>query len=82
MVISLGKMATPERLKEIQNMWITSFGSERRIPVSIQIDIVDAIKQEGAVSVGEILRRYAKNDKELAYLRRTLLYLMKFDILS
>lgn len=81
MVISLGKMATPERLKEIQNMWITSFGSERRIPVSIQIDIVDAIKQEGAVSVGEILRRYAKNDKELAYLRRTLLYLMKFDIL-
>lgn len=81
MVISLGKMATPERLKEIQNMWITSFGSERRIPVSIQIDIVDAIKQEGAVSVGEILRRYGKNDKELAYLRRTLLYLMKFDIL-
>ncbi|WP_449416335.1 glycosyltransferase family 4 protein [Phormidium nigroviride] len=81
MVIRLGKMATPERLKEIQNMWITSFGSERRIPVSIQIDIVDAIKQEGAVSVGEILRRYAKNDKELAYLRRTLLYLMKFDIL-
>jgi len=81
MVLSLGAMATPEHLKEIHNMWITSFGSERRIPVSIQIDIVETIKQEGAVTVGEILRRYAKDQKELAYLRRTLLYLVKFDIL-
>jgi len=81
MILSLGTMTTPERLKEVHNKWITSFGAERRISVSIQVDIVNAIKEEGALSVGEILRRYAKNEKDLAYIRRSLLYLMKFDIL-
>ncbi|OCR02116.1 glycosyl transferase [Oscillatoriales cyanobacterium USR001] len=81
MLLCLGAMSTPERLKEIHNIWITNFGAERRISVNIQIDIVNAIKQEGALSVGEIIRRYAKNEKELAYLRRSLLYLIKFDIL-
>ncbi|WP_377475433.1 MAG: glycosyltransferase [Microcoleus anatoxicus] len=81
MMLSLGKIATPELLRELQTIWFTSFGQDRRISVSIQMEILETIKQEGAVSVGEVIRRYAKNEQELASLYRTLLYLVKFDIL-
>ncbi|MGB8685956.1 MAG: glycosyl transferase, partial [Microcoleus sp.] len=81
MMLSLGGIATPELLKQLQTIWFTSFGQDRRISVSIQMEILDTNKQEGAVSVGEVIRLYVKNDRELAYLYRTLLYLVKFDIL-
>jgi hypothetical protein len=45
------------------------------------MEILDTIKQEGAVSVGEVIRRYVKNEQQLAYLHRTMLYLVKFGIL-
>jgi alpha-maltose-1-phosphate synthase len=45
------------------------------------MEILTAIEQQGTVSVGEIVDRYVKNKKELAYLYRTLLYLVKFGIL-
>ena len=80
-MLSLGAIATPELLKQVQTIWFTSFGEDRRISVKIQMEILDTIKQEGAVSVGEVIRRYVKNEQELAYLYRTLLYLVKFDIL-
>jgi len=81
MMLSLGGIATPELLKQLQTIWFTNFGQDRRISVSIQMEILDTIKQEGAVSVGEVIRCYAKNDRELASLYRTLLYFVKFDIL-
>ncbi|MEK0188548.1 glycosyltransferase family 4 protein, partial [Microcoleus anatoxicus] len=81
MMLSLGGIATPELLKQLQTTWFTSFGQDRRISVSIQMEILDTIKQEAAVSVGEVIKLYAKNDRELAYLYRTILYLVKFDIL-
>ncbi|MEG4392704.1 glycosyltransferase family 4 protein [Microcoleus sp. BROC3] len=81
MILSLGAIATPEILQQIQTIWFTSFGQDRRISVNIQMQILDTIKQEGAVSVGEVIRRYVKNEQELAYLYRTLLYFLKFDIL-
>ena len=81
MMLSLGGIATPELLKQLQTIWFTNFGQDRRISVSIQMEILDTIKQEGAVSVGEVIRLYAKKEQELADLYRTLLYLVKFDIL-
>ena len=81
MMLSLGAIVTPELLRELQTIWFTSFGQDRRISVNIQMEILDAIEQKGAVSVGEVLRRYTKNDQELASLYRTLLYLVKFGIL-
>ena len=81
MMLSLGAIVTPELLRELQTIWLTSFGQDRRISVNIQMEILDAIEQKGAVSVGEVLRRYTKNDQELASLYRTLLYLVKFGIL-
>lgn len=81
MMLSLGASATPEILQQLQTIWFTSFGQERRISVKIQMDILEIIKQKGAVSVGEIVDRYVKNEQHLAYLYRTLLYLVKFDVL-
>lgn len=81
MMLSLGKIATPELLRELQTIWFTSFGQDRRISVSIQMEILETIKQEGAVSVGEAIARYVKNQQELADLYRTLLYFVKFGIL-
>ncbi|MEZ2318353.1 MAG: glycosyltransferase family 4 protein [Microcoleus sp.] len=81
MMLSLGKIATPELLRELQTIWFTSFGQDRRISVSIQMEILETIKQEGAVSVGEAIARYVKNEQELADLYRTLLYFVKFGIL-
>ena len=60
---------------------VTSFGQDRRISVKVQMEILDTIKQQGAVRVGEIVDRYVKNDRELASVYRTLLYMVKFDIL-
>jgi alpha-maltose-1-phosphate synthase len=81
MMLSLGGIATPELLQELQTIWFTSFGQDRRISVKIQMEILDLIKQNGTVSVGEIVDRYVKNEQHLAYLYRTLLYLVKFDVL-
>lgn len=81
MMLNLGAIATPELLKELRTIWFTSFGQDRRISVKIQMEILDLIKQNGAVSVGEVVDRYIKSDRELAYLYRTLLYLIKFNIL-
>jgi len=81
MMLSLGAIATPELLKHLQTIWFTSFGLERRISVKIQMEILNTIKQTGAVSVGELIGRYGKNKQELPGLYRTLLYLVKFDIL-
>jgi alpha-maltose-1-phosphate synthase len=81
MMLSLGRIATPELLQELQTIWFTSFGQDRRLSVKIQMEMLDLVKQKGAVSVGEIVDRYVKNEQHLAYLYRTLLYLVKFDIL-
>lgn len=81
MMLSLGKIATPELVRELQTIWFTSFGQDRRISVRIQMEILETIKQQGAVSVGEAIARYVKNEQELADLYRTLLYFVKFGIL-
>ena len=81
MMLSLGGIATPELLQQLYKIWFTSFGQDRRISVKVQMEILDTIQQKGAVSVGEIVDRYAKNKQQLAYLYRTLLYLLKFGIL-
>jgi hypothetical protein len=66
-MLSLGGIATPELLKQLQTIWFTSFGQDRRISVKMQMEMLNTIKQKGAVSVGEVIRCYAKNEQELAY---------------
>lgn len=82
LVLSLGSMATPERLNEIRKTWITNFGADRRTDIEVLDHLLAVIAQTGSQSVQEILNQYASdNPIQLAYLLRSLVYLLKFDIL-
>lgn len=82
MVLGLGSMAAPEKLQLLRSTWMTNFGADKRSPTPMIDDILAAIAQEGSLSVGEILRRVAGSElASVVYLSRTLVYLLKFDIL-
>jgi glycosyltransferase involved in cell wall biosynthesis len=81
-VLSLGSMATPEGLKTLRNVWMTNFGADKRSPTATIEQVLAAIAQEGSLTVKEILDRYAGLEPGArVYLCRTLVYLLKFDIL-
>ncbi|MBE9193730.1 glycosyltransferase family 4 protein [Gloeocapsopsis crepidinum LEGE 06123] len=78
-VLGIGAMATPQQLNAIQQIWITNFGAEKRIAVATIDAIVTAIAQNGSLSVAQILSQFS--EQNTAKLLRTLVYLLKFDIL-
>ncbi|HBE20799.1 MAG TPA: glycosyl transferase [Cyanobacteria bacterium UBA11149] len=81
-ILSLGAMAIPERLQTLRNNWMTNFGAVSRSQTPIIDEILATIAQKGSLSVGEILNRYGgDNPNSQSYLSRTLVYLLKFDIL-
>lgn len=81
-VLGLGSMATPEKLQVLRSTWMTNFGADKRSPANIIDAVLGAIAQEGSLSVGEILRRLAGSEiGAVVYLSRTLVYLLKFDVL-
>ncbi len=69
------------KLNELQQIWITEFGSDHRIPVYRLQEIIQAIALSGSLSVGEILQSYGHNPGEIKCLQRSLVYLLKFNIL-
>lgn len=80
-VLGLGSMATPERLQTLRNDWMTNFGADKRSPIATIEQVLAAIAQEGPITVKEILHRYAGSEPNARHLCRTLVYLLKFDIL-
>jgi len=81
-VLGLGSLATPEGLKTLSDVWITNFGADKRSPTATIEQVIAAIAQEGPLTVKEILDRYAGLEPGArVYLCRTLVYLVKFDIL-
>jgi spore maturation protein SpmA len=81
-VLGLGSMATPEGLKTLSDVWITNFGADKRSPTATIEQVLAAIAQEGPLTVKEIVHRYAGLEPGArVYLCRTLVYLVKFDIL-
>lgn len=80
LVLGLGPMSAPERLSELQTIWITNFGADRRIPVATLDAVLAAIEKDGPQSIETILTRHA--DKNPTELFRTLTYLLKFNILQ
>ena len=81
-VLSLGSMATPEGLETLRNIWMTNFGADKRSSTATIEQVLAAIAQEGSLTVEDILNRYAGREPSArVYLCRTLVYLLKFDIL-
>lgn len=82
MVLGLGSMAAPEKLQVLRTTWMTNFGADKRSPTPMIDAMLAAIAQEGSLTVGEILRRFAGSElAPVVYLSRTLVYLLKFDVL-
>jgi glycosyltransferase involved in cell wall biosynthesis len=81
-VLRLGAMAAPDKLESLRSVWMTNFGADKRSPTATIEQVLAAIAQEGFLTVDEILHRYAGWEPDArAYLYRTLVYLVKFDIL-
>jgi alpha-maltose-1-phosphate synthase len=79
--LTLGSMATSDRLEIIRSLWITNFGANKRSPAIIIDRVLAAIAQAGSLTVAEILSSYSDRPAEQVYLCRTLVYLLKFDVL-
>jgi starch synthase len=81
-MLSLGSMATPEQLTHLRRIWSTNFGSNRRMP-NVMIDqVILAISEANSLSVAEILQRFAGDNPQLLnVVSRTLVYLIKLDVL-
>jgi glycosyltransferase involved in cell wall biosynthesis len=82
MVLGLGTMATPEKLQLLRSTWMTNFGADKRSPAELIDKVLAAIAQSGSLTVKDILQRFAGSEIGLiVYLSRTLVYLLKFDVL-
>jgi starch synthase len=82
MVLGLGSMATPEKLQVLRDTWMTNFGADKRSPTDMIDKVLEAIAKEGSLTVEEIVRRYGGSELgAVVYLSRTLVYLLKFDVL-
>lgn len=81
-VLGLGSMATPEKLQVLRSTWMTNFGADKRSPTHVIDALLNAIAKETSLSVREILQRFAGSELgPVVYLSRTLVYLLKFDVL-
>lgn len=80
--ITLGSLAGAEHLEMIMTVNITGFGSTKRLAVKITKQIVELIAKEGCLSVREIISRFSNGNGMVdVYFYRTLVYLLKFDVL-
>ncbi|AFZ21067.1 glycosyltransferase family 4 protein [Allocoleopsis franciscana] len=82
MVLGLGAMAAPEKLQALRTSWMTNFGADKRSPTAMIDQVLEAIAKEGSIKVADILQRFAGSELgAVVYLSRTLVYLLKFDVL-
>lgn len=79
LVFELGAMATPQGLSKLQKNWMTNFGAERRNTKATLNAVLEMFVQEGSQSLEAILNKHPHISP--AELFRTLMYLLKFDIL-
>ncbi|RCJ17774.1 glycosyl transferase [Nostoc minutum NIES-26] len=79
LVLTLSTMSTPEHLQQLRQNWITNFGADIRSTNSTIDAVLAAIAQHGSISIETILRQHP--DVSPTLLLRTLIYLIKFDVL-
>ncbi|MDD1418926.1 glycosyltransferase family 4 protein [Dolichospermum sp. ST_sed1] len=80
LMLGLGSMSNPHNLDQIRQNWMTNFGADRRISDQIIDKILATIAQAGSVSIANICQDHAEISP--AELLRSLIYLIKFDVLK
>ena len=75
-------MSAPEKLHQIRTIWMTNFDENLRSSADTIDRIIIALAEEGSLSVEEILNRYSGAEQfSRIILTRTLVYLLKFNVL-
>ncbi|HIK55248.1 MAG TPA: glycosyltransferase family 4 protein [Synechococcales cyanobacterium M55_K2018_004] len=82
----LGEMAAPDQLQTLRANWMVSFGADWRISEAGINALLESIAQAGSVTVAEVLHQFGQSVGQSdivaqVYLCRTLVYLIKFDVL-
>jgi glycosyltransferase involved in cell wall biosynthesis len=81
-VLTLGAMATADQMQRLRSTWMTNIGADRRTPAVVIDQMIRAIAEAGSLTVLEILQRYGSTaPMTQIHLLRTLVYLLKFDVL-
>lgn len=78
--LKLGSMCEHNSLEIIRNIWVTNFGSNYRLSNDIIDKIILDLKNNQSLNVAYFISIYGRENQHL--LIRTLLYLLKFDILK
>jgi alpha-maltose-1-phosphate synthase len=77
--LAVSAIATPELLRQLQQVWITNFGANERLPIA-GIEAMIAFVGEGeARSVAAVLAQFG--DDAVICVMNTLVYLIKFGVL-
>lgn len=79
-VLKRGANATPSRLQQLRQNWITNFGADSRVNQVILDEILSAFTVESSLSVKTIVLCFPNVSRN--YLISTLMYLVKFDVLK
>lgn len=87
--LRLGSSASRDTLKILRRLWLTRFGANRRTAIPIQTQILSILEEVGEMSVAEIVNTFASESvpgssdliSPEQMLFRTLVYLLKLDIL-
>ncbi|KGF71963.1 glycosyl transferase [Neosynechococcus sphagnicola sy1] len=77
--LSLGQMASPESLALVRQSWMSGFGATERLPHTVLDALLATLTVTGSLSVAEILAQYS--DQDASKLARSLVYLLKFQVL-
>jgi hypothetical protein len=81
--LKLGSMAPRGELEKLSRVWMTNFGTSKRLAPQIIERVIEAIANKGELSVEEIIRALGMTEPVTQiYLYRTLVYLLKFDVLQ
>ncbi len=81
-MLKTGQMSTAQALDTLGQVWLVRFGGISRTPIATLNEILVAINQAGGLSVETICNHYANHPQERDNLIRSLVYLLKFNILE
>jgi alpha-maltose-1-phosphate synthase len=78
-VITIGEMATPEKLALVRQDAMTGFGAERRLPASDVDRILQTVRKNPSITMENLIRSHG--DLPAVLLIKTAINLAKFDVL-
>jgi hypothetical protein len=81
--LALGAMADPDRLQQLRATWMVNFGADRRAAPDVVDRVIATIAQSGSLTVTEIIQQCGGTEPATRIrLLRTLVYLLKFNVLQ